>query len=100
MKIDIGYQKEKLREEYYKENGHYHLDNPKMYFNWLEERLVKKLTIPVVVSSKNKKEAIKLLNMLEKSLENDFEGVDLNEWAIVKKTKPHLFNAFWQGYNM
>ena len=41
----LGYQKEKLREEYYKEHGHYHLDNPNMYFNWLEEKLVKNFII-------------------------------------------------------
>lgn len=52
MKVNIGYQKEKLREEYYKEKGHYHLDNPKMYFNWLEEKIVKNLAIHDVVVPK------------------------------------------------
>ena len=40
--INVNYQKEKLREEYYKEKGHYHLDNMKMYFNWLEDKFIKK----------------------------------------------------------
>lgn len=69
------------------------------YCDYLEEQN-KQLSIHGVVSSKNKKQARECLDRLERSLENDFEGVDLNEWAIVKKTKPHLFNAFWQGYNM